>query len=522
MIERSTFGGIAVTAHHLASSVAVDVLRSGGNAVDAAIAANAVLGVVAPETCGIGGDLFGLIHAPGQGAPKALNASGRAGSGWHPAQVDGLATLPLDHPLTVTVPGCVDGWAALSAQYGALPWRDLLQPAIEIATGGFPASPELAENLDRRFDELSTQEAARNLYPGGGPPQTRQRLVRPLLAATLRRIAEEGRSGFYAGPIGRAISAATDSALIAADLTASQAEWVTPLSVSVFGHTGWTVPPNSQGYSTLAAAKILEILEPPADPMDPLFVHLTIEAFRAVAWERDAVVADASAAIPPPTWFLDPERLAERAAAISPTAVTDWPAPQRRPGGTTYLCVVDGNGLGISLIQSNFHGIGSGIGVDGHGFLLHNRGAGFSLMPGHPNELKPNRRPFHTLSPTLWTQDDQLSMLLGTRGGHLQPQLLVQIAAQVLGTGAEPAVAQELPRWALPEQPAIRGSDVRVESRMDDRVIRSLVDRGHRVTEEGPWMSAWGPSAIIRITDDGLRIGAADPRVVTSASIASP
>ena len=518
MIERATFGGIAVTAHHLASSTAIDVLRTGGNAVDAAIAANAVLGVIAPETCGIGGDLFALIHEPGQSAPSALNASGRAGSGWHRSRIAGFETLPLDHPLTVTIPGCVDGWAALSSAFGALPWGDLLAPAVEIAAGGFAASLELAEALQRRHEQLRTEDAAEYLYPGGTPPSTRQRLTRPRLAATLQRIAEEGRSGFYDGTVGQSMTAATDSAIAATDLARAQSDWVTPLSATVFGLTGWTIPPNSQGYLTLAAASILEQCDPPWDPMDPEFVHLAIEAFRAVAWERDDVVADPGAAIPPPAWFLNPDRLAARASSISRTATSDWPAAQAQIGGTTFLCVVDDQGLGISLIQSNFHGIGSGIGVDGHGFLLHNRGAGFSLIPGHPNELRPHHRPLHTLSPTLWTNNDDLALLMGTRGGHQQPQLLLQLAAHILGAGAEPAVAQELPRWAMSQFSAGAPSRVRVESRMSSEVVGGLERRGHDVTKEMPWLPGWGPAAVIRVAGDGLRIGAADPRVVTSST----
>ncbi len=519
MIERSTFGAVAVTAHHLASSTAIDVLRTGGNAVDAAIAANAVMGVIAPETCGIGGDLFALVHQPGEPAPSALNASGRAGSGWDRSRVADLETLPLDHPLTVTIPGCVDGWAALSSEFGSLPWADLLAPAVEIAAGGFPASPELSEALQGRYEQLRTENAAEDLYPDGKPPRTRQRLIRPRLAATIQRIAAEGRSGFYRGTVGQAISAATHSAVVAADLAEVQADWVTPLSATVFGLTGWTIPPNSQGYLTLAAAQILDHCEHPSDPMDPEFVHLAIEAYRAVAWERDEVVADPDAAIPPTAWLLDPDRLATRAAQISPKAASDWPAPRPQIGGTTYLCVVDEHGLGVSLIQSNFHGIGSGIGVDGHGFLLHNRGAGFSLVPGHPNELRTGRRPLHTLSPTLWTRNGDLALLLGTRGGHQQPQLLLQLASQILGTGAEPAVAQELPRWAMTHFSPGAPSQVRIESRMSPEVAAGLEERGHHVTKEMPWMPGWGPAAVIQITAEGLRIGAADPRVMTSSAV---
>lgn len=510
----------AVTPHYLASQAAIEILDRGGNAVDAAIAANATLGVVAPETCGIGGDLFALIHGPGEDRPVALNSSGRAGEGARAAAIreQGYTEIPIESPYAVTVPGCVDGWLELARSRGTLAIEQLLEPAIRHARYGFPASPELSISLQRLAPSLAPQPAATGLYPNGQPPAIGDLVNRPQLAETLSGIAAAGREGFYAGPVADAIVTATRGVLHHDDLARSQADWVDPISIDVMGWTGWTIPPNSQGYLTLAAAWLFEQLAPPHDPGDPAFTHAAIEAYRAVAWERDDFVSEPGYSAIPAGELLDQRRLERRFAAINPERRNPWPTPHPAPGGTAYLCVRDRDGTGISLIQSNYHGIGSRIGAGDRGFFLHDRGSGFNLEPGHANELGPGKRPLHTLSPTLWTEQSQLRMLLGTRGGDFQPQTLLQMLTYLRWAGLEPESAQTYPRWATQEW-RDRDTTVSIEPHMPRPVLRGLERRGHDVAAAEGWMAGWGPVSVITCEDDNVR-GAADPRVAATAAFA--
>jgi gamma-glutamyltranspeptidase / glutathione hydrolase len=240
------------------------------------------------------------------------------------------------------------------------------------------------------------------------------------------------------------------------DLASYRPDWVEPARLDVFGRTGWTIAPNSQGYLTLATCGVFERSAPPA-PDSPEWQHLLIEAYRAMVWDRDDVVSDPSTA--PYGWrqLLSEERLSQRAAGIHPDRIGRWPAPRPVPGGTSYMCTIGADGQAVSFIQSNFMGIGSGIGAGTSGFFLHNRGAGFGLIPGHPNELTPLRRPLHTLSPSLWTRDGRIEALLGTRGGHQQPQLLAQMATHLFWAGwtRPPPSASRAGRWTSsdPEPP---------------------------------------------------------------------
>lgn len=510
-----------VTPHYLATRAGTAVLHNGGTAADAAVAANAVLGVVAPETCGIGGDLLALVHSPTMDEPAALNASGRAGSGAAAELVraEGLRSIPLPSRWAVTVPGCVDGWVALHQRYGALPFGKLLEPAIGLASRGFEASLELARSLARHARVLSSQPSGLNLYPNGGAPRPGEMLTRHDLAVTLQRIAAEGREAFYGGGVAAAMVAATGGILTIDDLAANKADWVKPLSLEVMGHRGWTIPPNSQGYLTLAASWIFEQLDPPRDPANPEFTHAAIEAYRSVAWERDRLAVDPAHSELPPDQLLEPSRLAERLERIDMGRRVAWPAPQPAPGGTAYLCVSDSTGMGVSLIQSNYHGIGSGIGVGAAGFFLHDRGSSFTLEAGHPNELAPRKRPLHTLSPSLWTRDNALTMLLGTRGGDYQPQTLLQMVAHLLWAKVSPAEAQRLPRWVTGLDDK-HGSVVNHEPLYANSHCADLVQRGHQLEATPGWMGGWGP---VSLTTTSARevIGAADPRVATTDAASS-
>jgi gamma-glutamyltranspeptidase/glutathione hydrolase len=509
---------IAVTPHFLASDAAVATIDRGGSAVDGAIAANAVLGVVLPDTCGVGGDLFALVSEPGHPVPTALNASGRCGSGWSAEELRaaGLDHIPIDSPAAITVPGCVDGWLALHKRYGSLPFSTVLEPAIVLATEGFPVSPELAASLSRLANALRGQASAAALYPDDEPPIAGTILRRLDLAATLQRVADDGRDALYQGQTAAAIMEATRFGLVQTDLDRSQAEWVDPVGLSVFGHQAWSIPPNSQGYLTLAAAWIFEQLGPPRDPTDAAYQHALIEAYRSVAWERDLLVSDPSTAPMNARELIAPTRLHERADRISMETTTNWPEPATAPGGTAYFCVRDGRGMGVSFIQSNFHGIGSRISAGASGVFLHDRGAGFNLIPGHPNELQPGRRPLHTLSPTLWTLDGELRLLLGTRGGQYQPQTLLQVAADLMWAGTDAAKTQARARWQLDGWQEGAKPQLNLESRMDPEIESGLVSRGHRVSRSADWMEGWGPVSLI-LADSTEARGVADPRVSTAS-----
>jgi gamma-glutamyltranspeptidase/glutathione hydrolase len=497
----------------------MEMLASGGNAVDASIAADAVLGVVAPETCGIGGDLFALVHGPSLDAPVALNASGRAGAGADPERLrsEGHKSMPPFHPQSVTVPGCVDGWDHLVTRFGRLDLERILQPAIRLARDGFPASFELSGSLRARREVLAPQIASEGLFPKGGPPEPGDRLIRPGLATTLASIARDGAGSFYTGAVAKAITEATGGVITDTDMASGRADWIAPLGLELFGLTGWTIPPNSQGYLTLGSLGVWAQLDPPDDPESALSWHLAIESYRSMAVDRDDVVSDPATAPLAPDDLISPQRLRARAAMVDRDRTTGFTAPSPRPGGTAYLCAIDAEGLGVSFIQSNFMGIGSGIGVGTAGFFLHNRGAGFDLRPGHPNHLTPGRRPLHTLSPTLWTRQGRLAALLGTRGGDHQPQFLLQMAIRLFNAGVEPGDAQSRPRWMI--DPFAAGSpEVSIEPEASPEVEKRLRAMGHAVSRRQNVQPGWGPISVIAISEDGLRTAAADPRVATTAA----
>ena len=513
---------VAVTPHYLASEAALRVIRDGGTAVDGAIAADATLAVVAPDTCGPGGDLFAIVHRPGDDRPVVLNASGRAGSGASAAGLreEGLASIPMRSRSSITVPGCVDGWEALVERFSNRTLADDLAPAIAHGRDGFPTSVELAASLDRIRELVVDQPSAAHLYPGGAVPGVGAVLHRPALAETLAGIAETGRDSFYLGAVGAGIIEATNGAVVQEDLERRQFEWVEPASAEIFGLTAWTVPPNSQGWLTLATLRVFEILDPPNDPSDPAFQHALIEAYRSVAWERADTTADPDSAPFSPEQLLDPERLAARAVRFDPDTAQTWRTTTPAPGGTAYLTTRDHDGMVVSFIQSNFWGIGSGYSAGATGVWLHNRGAGFDLRPGHPNELAPGRRPLHTLAPTLWTDGDQARLVLGTRGGDQQPQLLAQVAANQLWASLTPDDCQRRPRWTIDSISGDASPVIRYEPRYPATVIAGLEGRGHRLEPASAWEAGWGP--VSTITVDGSVQGSADPRVSTATALAAP
>jgi gamma-glutamyltranspeptidase/glutathione hydrolase len=336
----------------------------------------------------------------------------------------------------------------------------------------------------------------------------------------LTAIAREGSRAFYQGPVAEAISQATDGVITTDDLAKVEGDWVEPISVEVFGTTGWTVPLNSQGYLTLASAAAFASLDPPTEPESVDSWHLAIECYRAMASDRNDVVADPESAPHPAAFLVSAGRVKEKAGLVDPGRASTIRPPAPRPGGTAYLCAVDAEGMGVSFIQSNFMGLGSRIGAGRAGFLLHNRGAGFDLRPGHPNRLAPGRRPLHTLSPSLWTRGGGLACLLGTRGGDFQPQLLLQLAIRLFHAGLEPGEAQTRPRWVLSpiDAPA---PEIAVEGHTPPEVVSGLRARGHRIAQKEALQPGWGPVSVITIDEQGLRTAAADPRVHTASAAVS-
>ena len=507
--------GMVCSIDHLASQAGLSMLRAGGSAADAAVAASAVLTVTSQHACGLGGDLFALVHVPGADAPDALDASGRAGSGADPDRLraEGHRVMPASGDIrATTVPGCVDGWLALHGRHGRLPLGEVLAPAREYAEQGFPASPGLTR--------AATQVAG---VPGGedfrNVSRPGDRVTRPGVAGALRDIVDEGRTGFYGGTFGQGLLELGAGEYAPADLESPLADWVEPLSVDAWDRRLWTVPPASQGYLTLAASRIAEGLPLPAEPDDPLWAHLMVESARQAAYDREQVLhehADGRA-------LLDPARLDARRSAIDPRRAAVL-GDSYRSGGTIYLCAVDGDRMGVSLIQSNANGFGTGIAEPRTGIFLQNRGVGFSLAPGHPAEYGAGRRPPHTLAPALVTDHaGALRMVLGTMGGDSQPQVLQQLLARVLHHGEPVGDAQAAPRWVVRHPDGGDGFDTwtergRVAVHLEDghppAWATGLADRGHRVVT-GP--GSFGHAHAISVPDDHLE-GAADPRSLAGSA----
>lgn len=507
--------GMVTTVDHLASGAGVAMLRAGGSAVDAAIAANAVLAVTTQHMCGLGGDLFAVVH-DGTGV-VALDASGRSGSGSDAARLRdaGHTAVPFRGDVAaVTVPGCVDGWVALHERHGRLPLGDVLAPAIEYARDGFPASPLLAGAVRGLAGVEHTDD-----YPPG--LRAGEVVRRPGVARALADLAAGGRDAWYRGEFGTRLVGLGRGQFTPDDLAARHAEWVTPLHLEVWGHEVWTVPPGSQGYVTLAAAWIAQGLPLPDDPDDPRWAHLLVEAAKQAGHDRPAVLhegADGDA-------LLAPERLAPRRDAIDAASATRVGAPAAA-GGTVHLNAVDAGGLAVSLTQSNCAGFGAHVVVPGVRVFLHNRGTGFSLVPGHPAELGPRRRPPHTLCPTLVTAPGGAPRwVLGTMGADSQPMVLLQLLARLLQAGQDPATAVAAARFVLTgpdaapfgvwtEPSALR---VRVEAGASEAWIRGLRERGHEVEEIEPFAYVAGHAHVVGVAD-GTLAGAADPRARTGAA----
>lgn len=508
--------GMVCAVDQLASSAGVGVLRAGGSAADAAVAASAVLAVTTQHMCGMGGDLFALVHTPGDSEPTALNASGRAGAGADAERLraDGHTDMPASMDIrAVPVPGCVDGWVALHERYGRMSLADVLEPARAYAADGFPPAPTL----------VASSALIRNLAGADDYRDIGALIRRPGVARALEAIAKGGRAAFYEGEFGEGLLRLGAGEYTTDDLARPNADWVEPLRIEAWGRVLWTIPPNSQGYLTLAAAWIAAGLDVPEDPDDPQWAHLTVEAARQAGFDRLDVLhehADGAA-------LLAEARLAPRRADIEPNQAVPLGDPAPRAGGTMYLCAVDGDRMGVSLIQSNASGFGCGLVEPNTRIFLQNRGIGFSLEPGHPAEYGPGRRPPHTLSPALVTNPDgSLDRVIGTMGGDSQPQILLQLLARQLHNRQSPAHAIGSGRWALADPDGGAGFStwrrhgrvvVNVEGNAPHAWVDGLRARGHTVHQTDAFAHGYGHAHVI--VNEGDRLAAAaDPRALVSSA----
>ena len=517
--------GMVAAADHLASSAGVAVLRAGGSAVDAAVAAGAVLAVTNQHQCGLGGDLFALVHRPGEPV-AALCAAGRAGSGADAdrarREVGPTGRVPLHGDVqAVTVPGCVDGWIELHRRLGRLPLDVVLEPAVGYAADGFPASRLLAATA-RDVLQLEGADDYREAAGSDGRLAGGALIRRPGVAAALTAIGSGGRDAFYRGPFGAGLIELGAGLFTPHDLARTQVDWVTPLRITAWGHDVWTTPPPSQGYLTLAGAWIADGLPLPDDPGDAAWPHLLAEAARAAGYDRPDVLFEGADGYA----LLAPGRLAGRRAGIDP-GQRGTQAPLTSAGGTTVCCAVDRDRMGVALIQSNAAAWGAHIVEPATRVFLHGRGVGFSLEPGHPAELAPGRRPPHTLAPALVTRPDgPLRAVLGTMGGDSQPQVLLQVLARLLRRGDSPGRVIAAPRWILGGGDSFRLWDgdgpgyVEIEAHANDAWERGLSARGHDVRRSpDPVDHGFGHTQVIEVTGGGrLLAGVADPRALDGAA----
>jgi gamma-glutamyltranspeptidase/glutathione hydrolase len=509
--------GIVATAQTLASQAGAQILARGGSAVDAAIAANAVLSVVEPVMDGPGGDLFALVWESKTGKLSGINASG-----WSPKGLtldylkqQGISGVPSGGIHTVTVPGCVDGWEKLHKRFGRLKWRDLLQPAIYYAENGFPVT-ELVQ-WDWEDSSGNLVDDARSVYlPTGTAPKVGEIFRNPQLARAFRLIADQGAKAVYDGPIAEAIlktSHRYGGTMTAADLREFQSEWVEPISTTYRGWKVYELPPNGHGIGTLEMLNILENFPLGEFPQDSAQAfHLKIEAQKLATQDLKRYVADPRVVSVPTEGLLSKTYAKQRAKLINrDKANCDVPpgTPEPHTGQTTYLSVVDKDGNIVSWIQSISNFFGSGILVDGMGFLLHDRGAGFVSDPDHPNALGPRKRPYHTIIPGFMEMGDQ-HIGFGIMRGMNQPQAQMQLITNIVDHKMNIQWALEAPRFT---KSTLGGCDLQIESRVSESVRQELEKQGHRLSVVGEYSGFMGGGQVV-LHDSAAKLnyGASSPR----------
>lgn len=489
--------GMAATSQPLATQVALDILKKGGSAVDAAIAANALLGLVEPTGNGMGGDLFAIVWDAKTKKLYGLNGSGRSPRALtlQHFQELGLTKVPSYGPLPVSVPGAVDGWFELHGRFGRLPMKEVLDPAIGYAREGFPVSELIAYSMQKAVPNLERYPGFRETYmPNGRAPRKGEIFKNPNLAATLEKIAAGGRDAFYKGDIARAIDAymrRNGGFLRYEDLAAHKSEWVEPVSVSYRGYDVWELPPNSQGIAALQMLNILEGYDLKSLGFgSPQAVHLFLEAKKLAFEDRARFYADPEFNRIPLRSLLSKEYAAERRKLIDlkkAAKTYDAGNPALQEGDTIYLTTADSEGNMVSLIQSNYRGMGSGMTPDGLGFILQDRGELFDLTPGRFNTYAPGKRPFQTIIPAFVTKDGQPFLSFGVMGGATQPQGHVQILVNIIDFGMSLQEAGDAPR-VLHEgsseptgERMTDGGRVYVESGIPYETVRALMEMGHDV-----------------------------------------
>jgi gamma-glutamyltranspeptidase / glutathione hydrolase len=515
------------TSQPLASAAGLQVMREGGNAIDAAVTAAAVLSVVEPTMNGIGGDLFAIVYDPKAKRLAGLNASGRAGRAATPEEFTrrGVTRMPEYGPLTVTVPGVVDGWANLLKQHGTITLARALAPAIAYARDGFPVSEIIAVQWKGEEKRLAADPAAAATFLVNGlAPAPGQVFRNTRLAATLERIAVGGPDAFYRGPIAAAIARdmrARQGLIDESDFAAHRSDWVEPISTTYRGYDVFELPFNTQGFVALEMLNILEGFDlAPLGHNSADYLHRLVEANRIAFADRAAYLADAGAVpVATQTMLLSKDYAARRRAEIRPERAAPSYAPGRPPAGgrgaagdvrvsgtgdTIYLTAADGDGNVVSLIQSLYDAFGSGVVAGDTGIALQNRGALFTLEAGHPNQVAPGKRPFHTLVPAMVMKDGRPWLSFGVMGGDMQPQGHVQVLLNLIEFGMNVQEAGEAARYRL------AGSGVALESAIGADVRAALTARGHAVRSgTGMW---GGFQGILIDPKSGVLMGGSDPR----------
>lgn len=511
--------GIVATSQTLASVAGAQILARGGSAADAAIAADAVLGIVEPMNSGIGGDLFAMEWDAKTGKLAGLNSSG-----WAPEKLSvdflkhkGFAQMPSTGIYSVTVPGCVAGWEALHRKFGRLPWAELFQPAIYYARQGFPVTEWIAAYWNDERAKLAADPNARRIFlPGGEPPRVGQIFSNPAYAHALELIAAQGAEAFYRGAIARAVLRTSDrlgGVMTAEDLADFQPQWVQPISATYRGWTVYELPPNAQG---MAALEMLNIMErfPLGEYgfLNPQSWHVKMVAQQLAYADLRRYNGDPRFAQVPVEGMISKAYAKQRAASIETGRArcqVEPGEPSRFTGDTIYLAAVDRDGNIVSLIQSLFSSFGSGVVADDFGFHLQNRGALFLLEPGHPDELGPHKRPFHTIIPGFMEKGD-LHVGFGIMGGLNQPQAHAQFVSNVVDNGMNLQMALEAPRFTKHD---FGGCDFQIESRVPVTVREALADMGYQLEVRGDFSGQMGGGqAVMHDSATGVNFGASSPR----------
>ncbi|HSE75908.1 MAG TPA: gamma-glutamyltransferase family protein [Dongiaceae bacterium] len=506
--------GAAATAHPLATLIAIDILRAGGNAVDAAIAATAALGVIEPAMTGIGGDCFVLIAPKGSDRIVAYNGAGRAPAAAKPDWFleRGINLIAPDSVHSVTVPGAVEAWCRLADDHGKLGIDRLLQPAIQLAAKGFAVAPRVAADWRRNADRLRADPAARAaLLPKGKPPVAGDRIAFPALARALKAIARDGAEVFYSGWIAEDIVRrlrAEGGLHTREDFARHRGDYADPISTGYRGTRVWECPPPGQGLTTLMLLNILAECPPGDGPLSAARCHTQIEASKLAYAERDRHLCDPQHGKMPLKQLLSRAHARRLAAVIDPArAMTAVPPSLLLPHrDTTYLTVVDKDRTAVSFINSIYYGFGSGRIAPKSGVVLQNRGACFVVEPGHPNCIGPGKRPMHTIIPAMVTKGGRALVSFGVMGGHYQPVGHAHVLGNMLEFGMDPQAALDCPRLFFEE------GGVTVEAGIPDTLRRDLLDRGHRIVPAEADDPLGGGQVIAIDWRRGVLVAGSEPR----------